>query len=206
MIKYVLVFLIVFNVYAAEPPKSIINCSSGYKRTCEIYFKDSIETPQAYADIIKSKLTPKDTVVLHLAGNGGEGSGLVYIINALKESKAHVVGSMEGSIASAHVFLLTASDEIQIKGEGYLLFHSISTLNMVEDICTQQMGKDRGIAVYTKCTENNTKILEIYNKILDKYAEKYLTKEEMGKYLSGHDVILSSDEFKLRINNGQSRN
>lgn len=175
------------------------------KKICDIFFNDTIESPGAYQGIKKMALSlnNKDTVILHLAGNGGDGAGLVYIINALKQSHAHVVGSMEGSIASAHVFLLAASDEIQINGDGFLLFHAISGLNMIEDHCVEVTGKDRGLAKYTKCVENMTAMMAFYNKTLNKYAERYLTKDEMIRYLQGHDIIIDSDEMRLRLKNGK---
>jgi ATP-dependent protease ClpP protease subunit len=170
-------------------------------KKCDLYLDESIKDPQDYILVTKEirRLTESDTLTLHLAGNGGSGAGLVYLLNAIRYSKVYTIGSLEGSVASAHTILLVAADEIQINGDGYLLFHSISSSNMIEDICVNTTGKDRGIAMYTKCVEDLTKQQDFYGKLINPLNTKYLTPDEIKQYETGHDVIISSDVFKKRL-------
>lgn len=192
---------ILFDFLKDNKNDSKVECIKTVTNICDLYLDESIKTPQDYLGIAKDirKLTKADTLVLHLVGNGGSGAGLVYLLNAIKSSKVHTIGSLEGSVASAHTILLVASDEIQLNGDGYLLFHSISSSNMVEDICVHSTGKDRGIASYTKCVENITKQMDFYNRVINPLNTKYLTTEEVDLYNKGHDIIIDSYEFKKRL-------
>lgn len=208
--------LFCFNLYGAEDldfrqrPIAVLTCESKIAPTkintkfCDLYLSATIEEPNFYWNVSREirPLNPQDTLMIHLAGNGGSVEGLIYLLNAIKYSKVKTIGSLEGSVASAHTALLISCDEIKLAGNGYLLFHAISWLNMTEDICAQRTGKDRGIANYTKCVENSKTIGSYYASIFDKYSTKYLTKEEIKKYYEGHDIILTSEEFKQRLKKG----
>ncbi len=182
-----------------KAPLALITVKPMY--ICDLYLNDTIGESNQYLAIGKNirALNQKDTLTIHLTGHGGNGGGLLYLLNAIKHSKVKTIGILEGSVASAHTILLVSCDEIKLEGEGYLLFHAISSLNMTEDICVERTGKDRGIASYTKCIEDSTKILKFYSDAIDKYNVKYLTKEEIKKYYEGHDIIITNEEFEQRL-------
>lgn len=168
---------------------------------CHVYFGDSINEPVSYRNLDKElkNLTEKDVIYLHVVGDGGRGDGLVYILNVLDEVKAKKITIMEGNVASAHALLVMAGDEIQVKKRGLILFHNISISNMGLDICSMQVGKDRGLAKYEKCMENLPKYEKFYNDIVRVYVKKVLNKIEMLEYEAGHDIILDSNELKKRL-------
>ncbi len=188
---------LLFSISAFSADDKLV-CQDSF---CQLYLGTEITEPKEYLNLSRALrgLKPGITLYVHLVGNGGSGDGLLYLLNAIKASGAHTIGVFKGSVASTHAVLLLACDEMIIDGEGYIYIHEISTGNMVEDICVGATGKDRGLASYTKCVENITALNAIYAKIIDKYNLKYLTADEQKRYYEGHDIIISTDDFKQRV-------
>lgn len=197
--------IITFNSYAGifdiEPPLPPVKLECKVKQ-CDVYFNTSIEEPQAYLQLAKDirRLDSTYTVTLHLVGSGGSGAGLMYVFNALKYSQVHTIGSFEGDVASAHTLLLVNSDEIQVNGTGFLLFHAVSGLHMEKQLCKEVKGTvDRGVDGFDKCVQNTKAIVKYYNDHIDDINVRYLTADERRRYYAGWDVIITSEEFQKRL-------
>lgn len=175
-----------------------IECS---KSECHIYLTDEIKGPDYYIEQYKvlAKAKATDVVYIHLAGPGGQGDGLVYLINAIKSSKAKVVSVVDGNIASADAVLAIVNKDYIINGDVQVLFHSISTTGMTEEICRNQSGSDRGLSTYSKCIEDLPKMTDFYNSVINKYVLPLLTTRERTDYLNGHDIIIDGKELKKRL-------
>lgn len=171
-------------------------------KTCEIYLVTQIGDPSSYLDIYKllSNLTNKDQVNLHLAGPGGDGYGMVYLVNAFKNTKAHVTSYIDGPVASAQAVMAVMNKDVKLTGDAYILFHSISGSNMTQVNCANTSGQDRGIAVYTKCVEDTSFTVEFFNSTIKRYVYPVMTEEEKTKYEQGHDVIITGQELMKRLN------
>lgn len=171
---------------------------------CTVHLSNEIGPSEQYFEVGKllRSLTSKDIVVFRLAGMGGDGDGLLYLVAAIKNTKANTIMEVDGNIASAHAILAFTGKNIKINGEYFILFHSISGRNQVASDCLRQYpngGTDRGIPVIQKCEEDGNAVINIYNKVMDPIAYKILTTEEQVRYEQGHDIILSSDEIIARL-------
>lgn len=178
-----------------------IDCKVIQSKVCDVYFDDDIGTPQNYQEVYKLAYDskPNDLIRLHLAGNGGSGDGMLYLLGSLSHSKGRVIALIDGPVASAHATLAVAFGRPIITGYGYIYFHLISSTNTAEDYCSTLSGKDRGLPIYIKCIEDEKKTTESYNKVMHKYIDKYLTKEEIQFMEEGHDIIIDLDDFKRRL-------
>lgn len=191
--------LYAFNLFPASPTTSLnIECKNNI---CDLYLDGQINEPNEYIDLKKrlSNATKDETIYLHLTGVGGRADGLLYILNSIKTSKAKIISVVDGNIASAHTVLALGTDSLIINGSCYFYIHSISLRNMEEDFCSQESGKDRGLAMYTKCIENLPKLTNFYNKIIDPIVKKVLTADEQKLYNEGHDIILDCEDIKTRL-------
>lgn len=171
--------------------------------TCHIYLANELKEQENFVDVINKLDTASrgDTVVLHLSGVGGSVDTTVDIINAMQRSKAHVVTSVDGSVASGHAYIALASKDVRVASDGVFMIHHTSALNQ-QRVCDQYAGEqDRGQDKQKKCLQYvNSSIAETEG-ILHRYIEKFLTKEEFARVLAGEDVYLSLEELKKRVDN-----
>lgn len=183
------------------PPAWDMTCnvvSSG--QTCELYLIGNIEGPSDYLGLYKAlkPLRSTDTLQIHLAGDGGRGDGLLYLLNMLKLSPVKKVVYIDGTVISAHAALATSFGTPVIIGEGFILFHNISGSGDPNVTCSEISGLDRGLPKFLKCVEDTKKIADIYNKNIRAAVQEKLTKEELKQFDLGYDVILDLQEFKKR--------
>lgn len=212
LILSIFTFLFLSTSYSADDPFDLLlttpapsaSCKIvGNHDECHIYLLSQIMAPETYKEEYKllSERKDGDIVYLHLSGPGGQGDGLVYLVNAIRNSKAKVVSMIDGSVASADAVLAVMNKDVIITGDAYIWFHNISLSNMVNETCESEQGRDRGIAQYTKCMENTPKLVAFYNSVINQYVYPLLTKEERVLYDQGHDIIIDSKELRNRLDN-----
>lgn len=170
-------------------------------QVCNLYLLEGIGEPSTYLSVYKTLLGLKegDIAYLHLAGMGGSGDGLVYLLNTIRNSRADVISVVDGSVASAHAVLAVATKKTIINGDAWILFHSISLSNMEDEVCRQETGSDRGLAAYTKCMELVPTLSKFYNKVIQQYVYPVMTPEEVKRYEEGHDIVITSDDLEQRL-------
>ena len=205
MLKKLGIFLIValFTTASFASVKSM-SCTKHkfYNNRCDVYLGTNIGSPDLYTELDKLLTNSRkgDRVYIHLAGNGGRGSGLVYILNAMNSSKATVISVVEGPVLSAHAVLAFGGDEIVIDDNVYFLFHAISARNMIGKICMVRFGQmDRGLSAYEKCLQTMPKLVDFYDNAILGYIGKVMTKKENEEYLAGHDIIITGKDMKKRL-------
>ncbi len=166
-----------------------------------IYLLSEIKGPEDYLEEYKLLSSAKegDVVYLHLSGPGGQGDGLIYLVNAINNSKAKVVSVMDGSVASADAVLAVMNKDYIINDDVQVLFHNISISGMTNELCRESAGSDRGLSKYEKCMEDMPKYIEFYNSVINRYVHPLLTIKERKLYDEGHDIILNSKEIKERL-------
>ncbi len=210
LLTAILVGIVSFNTYAGDwddlfdfsDSNSNTSCLTvGTHQECQIYMLEGIKDPSAYLDIYKqlAKAKQGDTVYIHLAGMGGNGDGLVYLLNAINTSPAEVISVVDGAVASAHAVLAVATKKTIINGDGWVLFHNISLTGMVDEVCRQETGSDRGLAAYTKCMELMPKLVSSYNETIKKYVYPVMSPDEIKQYEEGHDIVISTQQLKDRL-------
>lgn len=191
------------NVMLLKPKKDVqIECDTTEPNyICHIYFPGTIYAADEYVKIgrLITNLPEESTVYLHLVGSGGSGEGAIYLDNIFKSGKLNIIANVDGPIASAHVLIALSADKMVISDNGYFYFHLMSGTNMVDELCGKLSGKDRGQSLKEKCVENQTKIVEIYNKWALNLVKTVLTKEEIKRIKDGYEVILPNNEIKRRL-------
>lgn len=178
-----------------------MQCSGLLQKVCKLDLGREIKDASYYATTAREikDLFPADTINVHLSGMGGSAEGAIRLVDALQRTKAHVVAVIEGDIASGHSFIAFSIKDVRFESQGFALFHNISTSNMETTLCADVEGLDRGMSAKDKCIEDMRAINVIYNNILEFIPRQILTSAELDLYHQGHDIILSFDELKKRL-------
>lgn len=134
-----------------------------------------------------------DVVVFHLAGYGGDGEVMEQLINNVHQSYAHVIMSVEGDVYSAHSYLAVSGNELKMSNYSFMHFHASTILNLN---CKDESGVDRGVSNMEHCQTIKNAIMNQELKLIDSIP--LLTPYEKVKILTGHDVIISSDDYHTR--------
>jgi ATP-dependent protease ClpP protease subunit len=150
-----------------------------------VYLTDTIEMPSNYNKLVHLINTAEDFEVinLYISNGGGIVDSAFYIIDAIKHSKALVVGHLSATVASAATIIALSCDEIITSK--YLSF-------MVHNYSTGMQGKGHELKAYQNFSDRelNRAFKEIYS--------GFLTDDEMNKVIEGADIWLNEDEVEER--------
>lgn len=97
-------------------------------RTYNVFFGPEIGYDYLYKDLIRglSKLSERDTVVMHMSNTGGSVHTGMQIMTALKETKAHIVAKVNSPSYSMGAVIVCAADDIQLSPYAFLMYHDFS--------------------------------------------------------------------------------
>lgn len=168
---------------------------------CHIYLSSELKEQENFVDVINKldTATRRDTIIIHLAGVGGQVDTTVAIINAMQRSKATVITSVDGSVASGHAYIALASKHITVAKDGVFMMHHTSALHQ-ENMCNKYEGQqDRGQDMKAKCLHYIESSVKSTEEVLNRYVKKFLTEEEFARVLAGDDVYLSLEELQKRV-------
>jgi ATP-dependent protease ClpP protease subunit len=102
--------------------------SADYGCIKDYYLSDEIGSPDDYTqmihDIRSSRQT--DVVKLHINCPGGNLFTTIQILQAMAESEARIVASVEGACMSAATLIFLCADECMITNHSMFLFHNYS--------------------------------------------------------------------------------
>lgn len=178
-----------------------IQCTGKVFETCHVYFSSQIEKPEEYVEL-RLRLhtaTVGDRYYLHLAGNGGSADGEIAIINAIKDTSAKVISIVEGPVHSAHAYIAIAGHGLIVSPMSYFMFHHVNVYRSANLFCNRYVGStDRSQSLYAKCVYYIIAGVGLADSVIDKYASKYLTKDEVKYIREGHDLYISGVEMKRR--------
>lgn len=141
-----------------------------------------------------------DTVIFHIVGYGGSVDGVLNIINVVKQSKAHIVMSVEGPSYSAYAVLATQGQELKMSRYSFLMFHTSSLVNYDP---TKQGGEDRGVSNKEHMQAYYNANMVVWYKLLAEI--KLLNNEEKYSVITGHDVYLMATQVNERLEKGCSK-
>ncbi len=134
-----------------------------------------------------------DTVIFHIAGNGGEVDTVMYLISNVKASKARTVMIVEGPSYSGHAYLAAAGDELRVLQYGFMMFHTSSAYG--KD-CSKEKGFDRTVPNKIHCQAFLDNHLKETTAFLNTVT--FLTTLEKELIESGYDVYITSQEYHKR--------
>lgn len=156
-------------------------------RTTTVYLTDGISYPSEYNKLcyILDHAKPGDTVTLHINNGGGHIDSAFQIINSMKHSKAHIIGKLSGTVASASTVISLCCHELIVADYTAFMIHNYSghVAGKGNEIKAQQDFVDR---------ELNVAFKEIYS--------GFLTDREMTQVIDGRDIWLGKSEVLSRWN------
>ena len=151
-----------------------------------IYLDGPLDEPSNYRQVMDTIRYAQEgsVVTLRLNGPGGRADIAGAIIKAMMESQAHIVTSIEHSIASAHTLIFLAGHEYVVPDLAEMMCHSASS---------GYFGKEAEIYSWAEHFNRSTK------KTLEAHYEGFFSKEEIQSILDGRDFWLDSDEIIRRL-------
>lgn len=98
------------------------------RHVLHFYLNQEIEAPELYTDMIFRIQTagPEDVIYIHLNTPGGQLHTGVQLVNAMQTTQAHVICSLEGSVASLGTIIFLAGHEWCIHDTSMMMFHNYS--------------------------------------------------------------------------------
>lgn len=154
-------------------------------RDTTVYLTDSITHPSEYNKLcyVLDSARPGDTVTIHINNGGGHIDSAFQIINSMKNSKAHIIGKLSGTVASASTVISLHCHELVVADYTAFMIHNYSggVVGKGHEIKAHQEFIDR---------ELNTAFRAIY--------AGFLTEKEMTQVINGRDIWIGKDEVLTR--------
>lgn len=173
-------------VYPTVTPYSsgIISRPIVYEHT--VYIDEELVAPSDWRHELETirNAAPEDIVIIRINSGGGSDSVMGAFVKAIAESKAHVIGSIEHTCASAATIIWLACDEYILSADAEFMMH------------TAQLGyggKQNNFHEYAVFLNEANK------RLIEKYYEAFLSPEEIENILKGSDIWLGADEIIQRL-------
>lgn len=151
------------------------------------YLSESIGDPAEYIDMVHriANAGPSDVVFIHLNTNGGQLDTGVQIINAMQNTRAHVITILEGLAYSLGTLIFLSGDEMVVNDHCMMMFHNFNG---------GVAGKGNEITLE----------LEATNKWFATLAKQiyipFLSEDELHRLSRGEDFWMQSPEIRRRLN------
>lgn len=152
-----------------------------------VYIFNEITSPDKYYDLysILANASENDLVVMHLNTPGGELRTAIQIISAMKASKAEIITSLEGEVASAGSLIFLSGDNFSVSENSVLMCHNYYM---------GAFGKGHEIGDRVNFYSS------YFRNVAKKIYKGFLTDEEMKDLSSGKDIWLTSEQVVDRLN------
>lgn len=152
----------------------------------DFYINGPIEGIDPYLDLIQTlkHAEEHDTIYIHLNSPGGELHTAVQIINAMKNTAALVVTSIEGEACSAATLIFLA---------GHKLFVNPFITFMIHTYSHGSAGKGNDVARHVSFSER------AFAETAHRIYKDVLSKEEINSMLEGKDFWFTATELVVRL-------
>ena len=150
------------------------------------YISKRIASPDNYIPMIHRIVEAPmgSTVNIHLNSRGGNIDSTVQIVAAMRASKARVVTSVEGIVASAAAILFLAGTERLVSDHSTLMLHSFSA---------GLYGKGHEL------TSGLGAIKAQFEGMMADICIPFITKRELDSIREGKDYYFQADEIRERL-------
>lgn len=154
-------------------------------RAMEVYISSGIGYPDEYNELcyMLEHAYEGDIVTMHLNTPGGSIDSAFKIVAAMKKCKAHIVGVLSGTVASAGTVITMFCDEIIVEDYTQFLIHNYST---------GSQGKGGELVAYI--TFNDRELRAAFSDIY----KGFITKGEVDKIVADQDLWLNKSEILAR--------
>lgn len=157
-------------------------------RTTDIYLTDTITYPSEYNKTcyVLDNAVHGDIVTMHINNGGGHIDSAFQIINSMKNSKAHIIGKLSGTVASASTVIALHCHAFDVADYTAFMIHNYSggVMGKGHEIKAQQDFVDK---------ELNSAFRTIYS--------GFLTEKEMAQVINGRDIWIGKSEVLFRWSN-----
>ena len=152
----------------------------------EAYITESIDEPSVYNELChRLRLAPaSSTVTLHINTPGGIIDSALMIIDAIKASKAKIIGYLTGTVASAGTIIALACDELIVGEHTTFMIHNYSSSGI--------HGKGHELKAYQNFIDSHLEAA------FRSFYRGFLTTKEMTSVIDGQDLWLNQAEVLKR--------
>ena len=152
----------------------------------EYYLVDDIGEPSDYIEIcdVLRSASPDDEVLIRINSGGGSLATANMLVNAIRESQAHVHGFIESTCASASTLIYLACHSYSLSEDADMMIHTSSSL---------YGGKEHEQHSYVTFSRK-----KIHKMVRNRYAG-FLTEKEIENVLNGQDYYFDSAEIAERL-------
>lgn len=156
------------------------------RRVHHFYLSKTIGAPENYIEMIHriQMAGSEEVIYIHLNVVGGLLTTGVQIVNAIQDSQAHVICSVESESHSLGTLIFLAADEFIVHDNCMMMFHNFSSGFFGKG--HEQLAQ---VAAMT----------EWFTKLARKLYVPFLSEEEFQSIIDGKDLWLMSDDIKARL-------
>lgn len=158
------------------------------RKVTDVYLTESIEEPAEYNELCYRLAAAEDGEVfnLHLNTPGGMVDSAFMIVDAIKRSKATVVGHLSGTVASAGTIISMACDNLVVADHISFMIHNYSA---------GMSGKGHEMKARQKFMDDSL------NEAFKTFYKGFLSDDEMQRIIEGQDLWIGKDEVLERWDN-----
>lgn len=145
------------------------------------YITGPISEPSNYNELCYTlgQASESSTFTLHINTPGGIIDSAFMIVAAIKQSKAHVIAELSGTVASAGTLISLACDDIVVADHLSFMIHNYSG---------GMAGKGHEMKARQKFTDTHL------NKAFKSFYSGFLSNEEMERVVEGTDMWMGTEE------------
>lgn len=150
------------------------------------YINEVIIEPQFYTEMIHviRYSSEYDTIFIHLNTVGGNAFTTIQLIQAMRESSAHIVTSMEGQCCSAGTMIFLSGKEYIVQPHSLMMIHNYSS---------GVSGKGHEQRAQFEAFE------KLFRELMAEMYAHFLTDDEIQKVIDGSDFWFDSKEVISRL-------
>ena len=158
------------------------------ERNIKIYLRDTIDEPYNYNEMCYLLNTAREGTIVDLYLNtpGGIIDTAFMLADAIKDSKAKVIGHLSGTVASAGTILAMVCDEITVAPHLSFMIHNYSG---------GMQGKGNELKARQQFVDNQL------NDAFKTFYSGFLTENEMDRVIEGTDLWMGTEEVATRWGN-----
>ena len=152
----------------------------------EYYLSQEIGTPEEYIDWFHEirNCRESDLIKIHINCPGGNLFTTIQFMQALAETSAHIIASVEGACMSAATLIFLMADEFLITNHSRFLFHNYSGAT-----------SGKGGEMYHGMVNERSWA----EKLLKEMYSDFLTDAEIDNMLNDKDIWMDADEVLKRL-------
>ena len=151
--------------------------------TYHIYLSRQVGHIELYTDLIRGmdRLEKQDTIVFHMANNGGYVYSGIQLMHAIKNTKAHTVVKVEGLTYSMGALLTCSAKEIHFNPYSYLMYHAVQGLPPGESYMRTALERMSVKIMANECVSKGILTYDDVYRIVYMDKEVYVFPEDINK-------------------------